>query len=226
MRSASSVSTPSVAAPGIDAEGVPLVGVASRDPEHPRAMRRDEDRDPRLLDRARLETRIVELVEAALEGRPLLRHQQADDLDRLLEPVDPLRGRRQVDAVAAVLVLVPAGPDPEDQPPAADVVDGDRLLQQDRRMAERVARHEDAQADARRPRGDRRQQRPRLRGSRPRAGRPCRPGGRRATRGRSRAPRPRGTPRAPRSQALLAWLRKSPKRRLVGSGHSRCSRLR
>ena len=123
-------------------------------------MRRDEDRDPGPLDGARHEARIVELVVPTPEGRPLLAHQQADDLDGLLEPVDPLRSRRQVDAVAAVLVLVPPGADPEDQSPAADVVDGDRLLEQDRGMPERVARHEHAQADARRLRRDRREQGP------------------------------------------------------------------
>ena len=145
-----------------DGERVPLVGVAGGDPQHPRSMGRDEDRDARLLDRSRVQAGVVELVVPALERGAVLPHQQADDLDRLLEPVDALRCRRQLDAVAAMLVLVPPGPDPQRQAPAADVVDGDRLLEQDRGMAERVARHEHTQADARRPRRDRREQGPRL----------------------------------------------------------------
>ena len=61
-----------------------------------------------------------------------------------------------------MLVGVPAAPQPEVQPPAADVVDGHRFLQQHRGMAERVARHQDAEPDPLRPRRDRGQQRPRL----------------------------------------------------------------
>ena len=43
-------------------EGVPLVGVAGRDPQHPRSMGRDQDRDPRPLDRGRSESGVVEPV--------------------------------------------------------------------------------------------------------------------------------------------------------------------
>ena len=83
-------------------------------------------------------------------------------LDRLLESVDPLADGRQVDAVAAVLVLVPARPDAEDQPSVADVVDGHRLLGQQGRVAERVARDEDAEPDPTRPDSDRGEERPGL----------------------------------------------------------------
>ena len=69
------------------------------------------------------ETRVVEPVVAALERRPRLAHEGRDHHDRLLEPVDTLARRRQVDAVPAVLVLVPARPDAQDQPAVADVVD-------------------------------------------------------------------------------------------------------
>ena len=48
------------------------------------------------------------------------------------------------DAVSPMLVGVPAGTDPEDQAAAADVVDGDRLLEQEGRVAERVARDQRA----------------------------------------------------------------------------------
>ena len=111
---------------------------------------------------ARLELRLVQLVEAATERDRASGLQPVEDLERLLEPVDAFGRRRQRDAVPAVLVLVPAGPEPEDQPPAADVVDGDRLLEEHSRMAERVARDEHAEADARRPRSERCEQRPRL----------------------------------------------------------------
>ena len=125
-------------------------------------MRRDEQRDPRPLDREWLELGLVERVEAAAERDGAAGLQPVEDLERLLEPVDAFGCRRQRDAVAAVLVLVPAGPEAEDQPPAADVVDRDRLLEEHGRVAERVARDKHAEADPRRPRGERCQQRPRL----------------------------------------------------------------
>ena len=85
-----------------------------------------------------------------------------DEADGLLEPVDPLAGRRQVDPVATVLVLMPARAEAEDEPAAADVVDRDGLLEKDRRVAERIARDEDAEADPRGEGGDRGERRPRL----------------------------------------------------------------
>ena len=101
-------------------------------------------------------------VVAALEGRPLLAHQQADQVDRLLEPVDPFRPGREIDPVATMLVLVPARPDPKGQPSAADVVDRDGFLEQECRVPERVAGHEDAEPDPLGPRRDGGQQGPAL----------------------------------------------------------------
>ena len=105
---------------------------------------------------------VIEPVVATLERAVPLVHQQAHDLDRFLEPVDPLDGRREVDAEATVLLLEPARADAQDQPALAHVVDRDGLLEQQRRMPEGVAGHERTQADARRARRDGRQHRPRL----------------------------------------------------------------
>ena len=143
-------------------ERVPLVCVAGGQPEHPRAVGGDQQRDPRLLERLRAERGVVELVIGPPHGRPVVALEAVDDLDGLLESVDPLAGRREPDAVAPMLVGVPAGSEPEDQPPTADVVHGHRLLEQHRRVAERVARDEHTEPDPARPRRDCREQRPGL----------------------------------------------------------------
>ncbi len=54
--------------------------------------------------------------------------------------IDALTGRRKLDAVAVVLILLPAGAEPEDQPAAAGVVDGDGLDGVDRGTQRRVKR--------------------------------------------------------------------------------------
>ena len=112
--------------------------------------------------------RIHQPVEPALERRPLLALEPVDDLDGLLEATHAVAGRRQVDAVPPVLILVPAGPDAEDQSTPADVIDGHGLLQQHDRMPEGVARDERADADPRCLRRDGGQQRPCLVHRRPR----------------------------------------------------------
>ena len=59
----------------------------------------------------------------AREVGDLLAQQAADRLDRLLEEVEPLAGRRERDAVGGVLVERPPGAEPEVGPPAGQVVD-------------------------------------------------------------------------------------------------------
>ena len=148
--------------PGELRERVPLVGVVRRQPQHPRPVRGDEQRDPGLLERLGFERRVVEPVVEARISRPFGAHQRDEDLDRLLEAVDALGRRRQVDAVAAVLVGVPAGAQAEDQPAATHVVDRHGLLGEDRGMPERVARDENPEPDPLRGRGDGGQQGPGL----------------------------------------------------------------
>ena len=143
-------------------ERVPLVGEPRREADHPRPVGGDQQRDPRPLDRAGLEHRVVETVVAALEGDPGLLLEAHQDLHGLLEPVHAFHRLRQVEAVPAVLVRVPARADPEDEPPAAHVVDRDGLLGEERRVAEGVGRDQHAEADPGRHGGQRREQRPGL----------------------------------------------------------------
>src|SRR5206468_10136833 len=62
-----------------------------------------------------------------------------------------------------VLLLPPAGAQPDLDAPAADLVDGRGRLRQQRRLAERGRRHERAEPDARRASGECAQQRPGVR---------------------------------------------------------------
>ena len=65
--------------------------------------------------------------------------QPADDPDRLVEPVEPFAdGRPEVDPECVVLALEPGATDPEDRPPAADVVEGCCQLGRVARVAEGV----------------------------------------------------------------------------------------
>ena len=59
----------------------------------------------------------------AREVRDLVAQQAPDRLDRLLEQVEPLAGRRERDAVGGVLVERPAGAEAEVGPAAGEVVD-------------------------------------------------------------------------------------------------------
>ncbi len=89
-----------------------------------------------------------------------------DDLDLLLEQLESLSHRREREAVGGMLGLEPARPHAELDPTAArDVVGGDDVLRQHRRMPEGGRRDERSQAEVR---GDRRQpgdRRPRVEGT-------------------------------------------------------------
>ena len=98
----------------------------------------DQQGDPRPLDGAGLEHRVVDAVVAAIEGDPGLLLETDQDLHGLLEPVHALHRLRQFEAIATMLVRVPARADPEDEPAPAHVVDGDGLLGEEGRVAERV----------------------------------------------------------------------------------------
>jgi hypothetical protein len=102
------------------------------------ARRADHDRDPGLKGERGMPD-VVELVLLAVMRDLPAGQQIADDGERLLEPVEPLPERpARVDPVGTVLELDIAGPEPQDRPPAADVVDRDRHLGHDTRIAERV----------------------------------------------------------------------------------------
>jgi hypothetical protein len=121
------------------APDVPHVGVAGDRPQRLLlAAATDQDRQP-LLDGRRIVAQVAHrVVLAARGGRTPVEH-GADDLDRLVEPVEPLpEPRPEVDPVRGVLGLEPGATDAEDRPAAAQVVEGGGELGRERRVAERV----------------------------------------------------------------------------------------
>jgi hypothetical protein len=61
-------------------------------------------------------------------------HPQAD-LQRVLQPLEPLGGGRERDAETAALLVVPAGPDAQPRPPTGQHVQRGQGLGQDARVA-------------------------------------------------------------------------------------------
>ena len=113
-------------------EEVAGVGVLGHQPERsPFARAADEDRDTAGPHRPGEVQRAVRPVEATLEGELLLGEHPAADLHRLLEAPEALAGRRELEAVAVVLVLVPRRPDAQDGSARRhDVQRGDDLGEQ------------------------------------------------------------------------------------------------
>ena len=101
-------------------------------------------------------------VVPTLERHVVLGEQAAQGLHALLEPVHPLGGRRERDAELAMLRLVPRGADRALDAPVRQVVDGDDLRGEHRRMAVRHAGDERAEPHARGLAREPGQQRPRL----------------------------------------------------------------
>ena len=122
----------------------------------------DADRRVRLLDRLRLAAGVVQLVVLPVEGRRSLVSRPDDDLERLVEAVEPLLQRGQVDAVGVALLLVPAGADPELEPAVRDDVERGGHVRQHRRVAVGVAGHEHADPQPLRGLGQRRRGDPAL----------------------------------------------------------------
>src|SRR5690606_11974137 len=122
--------------------------VPRRDLErHLLAAARDPDRDAALLQRERAHDRAVHRRELAVERRGARRPRLAEDLDRLTEPAQALRGLREPVAVGAPLVLVPSGADPHLGAAARDDVDGRGDLGEVRRVAVTRARAHLAEPD-------------------------------------------------------------------------------
>ena len=127
------------------AEAVPDVGVLGRDPQgHLLAAAADHDRDPPLRRR-------VEPFPARLDHR-----------QRRVEVAQAARSRPELVAVLVVVALEPARADPEDEPPAGDVVDRARHVGEQVRVAVRVAGDERAELDPLGHLGHRREHRPAL----------------------------------------------------------------
>ena len=138
---------------------VPVLRVAGHGPQRAlRAGSADDDGRVRPLHRLRLTARLAQLVVRALEVGDLVAQQARDHLERLVEPIEALLERREVDAERIALVLVPAGADAELEPAVRHDVERRRHVREHRRVAVRVAgdQHPEAQPRGRlRQRGER-----------------------------------------------------------------------
>jgi len=76
-----------------------------------------------VLDGSRVVGRVVHREVRALEGRGLLDEEAVHDRDELVEAVDALGDRAELDAVAGVLVLLPARNPARRWPAAADLIE-------------------------------------------------------------------------------------------------------
>ena len=145
---------------GRRAHRVPAIDVRRNQSQHLRAVRGEGERRTRLLDRRRPEVAPVQLVMLSREAADLVPQQEIEHLHRLAEPVDPLGIVRVLDPEHRVLELDPAGAEPDLEPAVADVVDGRRLLGEQRRVAEGVATDQHADPGPTRDHRQRREQRP------------------------------------------------------------------
>ncbi len=148
---------------GVEAHRVPDVGVAGGVRHHPGRERGHHDRNAGRLHRRGVHHRTVDRVEAALVARDLLAEQPRDDLEVLAETIHPL-ARRPVGHPEHLhrRVHQHAGAEPELQPPSGDVIDGDRLVGQHARAAQRDLGHARGQSDRRGVGGHRGQRGPGL----------------------------------------------------------------
>ena len=122
----------------------------------------DVDRRVRLLEGSGETGGGVELEVASREGRRCLGEEQLQDLERLVEAFGTHALGWKLDAELRVLGRVRAAPDPEVEAPAARVVERDRHLRQQGRVAEAVGEHEMTQPDALGARRQGGRRRPRL----------------------------------------------------------------
>jgi hypothetical protein len=144
-------------------ERVPLLGPARHGAQRaPLAAAADRDRRMRPLHGLRLAPGVGELDVLAGERGDGLAEQADDGLDALVEPVEPLPQRRQVDAVGVALHLVPPGAQADFQPSARDDVDGRGHVGQHRRVAVDHAGYLAAEPDPPGRLGQRGQHRPGL----------------------------------------------------------------
>ena len=120
----------------------------------------DQDRGIRFLQRLGFEWRVGDLIVLALIGRLVLGEERLDEFDGLDQPAGASAGRVIRNSERVVLQLEPAGAQPEDQPPAADVIDRGRHFGDDRGVAIRIAGHQQADLEPLGLGGERGQQRP------------------------------------------------------------------
>src|SRR4029078_6959028 len=108
------------------ARHVPFVGMACDDPQHLGFLSADHDRWVRSLNRFGFTQSVANGVEPTVEEHRILGPQSPDDRQRLVQHCHSCSGSGKLESIAAVVGLVPTGPQPEVEPSAADVVDRDR----------------------------------------------------------------------------------------------------
>src|SRR5258706_1976710 len=147
---------------GLPIPDVPRVDMRQGDLEHPRTHAANHERRPARSRRLRQQLAVARLEELPVEVDGAVAEQRPDDRERLLEPRDAMV---EGEAERGELGLVPARAQAEDQPSPADLVHGRSELGEHGRRMERRRRHERAEPDAGRARGDRREHRPDLPGT-------------------------------------------------------------
>lgn len=116
--------------------------------------------------RPRLQLAVASLEVAAVEIDGALTEERPDDRERLFEPVDSMVERK---AERTEFRIVPAGAEPEDEPPSRDLVHRRRELGEHGRGVKCRGCDQRAEANAGRRRGNRREQRPDFPGTASRA---------------------------------------------------------
>ena len=141
-------------------EPVRHVGVLRGDLQRPLlASPADDDLRAAGLERPRAVQGAVDPVVAALEARTVLGEHRAADRERLVEPVHPLADGREVEPVAAMLVLVPGRPESQHRAAAGQHVQRRDHLRQQGRVPVRDTRHERRELYLRGSLGERRERR-------------------------------------------------------------------
>ena len=127
------------------------------------AETRDSDRWPRLLHGPRVHHRGIDPIEPSLERRDFVGEHRPDDLDVLLEPIDALLGVPVGQAGHRVRRVVhEAGAETELDATVRDLVEGQHLASQHRRISKRDLGDRRRQPDRRRRIGEGGQRGPRL----------------------------------------------------------------
>ena len=125
---------------GRAARVVPVLGEAGDAPQRAAlAEAADADRRVRALDRLGLAAGVLQRVVLPGEVRRGVGQQPDDDLERLVEAVEALLQRRQVDAVGRALLLVPTGAEAELEAALRHDVDRGGHVREHRRVAVHVA---------------------------------------------------------------------------------------
>ena len=114
----------------------------------------DQQRRMRALHRLGLRVEVAHRPVLPRERERPLGPRAVDDLELLAHPVHALAQRREGEAVGDVLGLEPARPEPELHAPARDVIGRHDELREHGRMAERGGRHERAEPQRVRHRGE------------------------------------------------------------------------